>query len=70
MEYVPDFVPNTIILSYYTGDLQEDVSLIALITFRNNELNIRYCLPMLHGLEIEGSYKVQNYLRSLFLVPN
>ncbi|UCE14346.1 MAG: hypothetical protein JSV04_04010 [Candidatus Heimdallarchaeota archaeon] len=70
VEFVPDFKPNTIILSYHTGDLQEDVGLIAMITFRENELNIRYCLPILLGLELEGSHKVQNYLRSMFLEPD
>lgn len=68
-EFVPDFKPNTIILSYQTGDLREDVALVAFISFRKNELNIRYCLPMKKGFETEGCHTVQSYLRSLFFDP-
>ncbi|MHA1968474.1 MAG: hypothetical protein ACW964_11795 [Candidatus Hodarchaeales archaeon] len=76
-EFVTDlqFIPNTIILSYQTGDLQENVSLVAFLSLHNEEdrdgieeLRIRYCLPVL-GVELEGVKTVHSYLRSLFLDP-
>ncbi len=76
-EFVSDlqFIPNTIILSYQTGDLQESVSLIAFLSLHKEaanggteELRIRYCLPVL-GFELEGVKTVHSYLRSLFLDP-
>ncbi len=77
-EFVADmeFIPNTIILSYQTGDLQENISLIAFLslhkktdTSNEEELRIRYCLPVVESLELEGERKVHIYLRSLFLDP-
>lgn len=77
-EFVTDleFIPNTIILSYQTGDLQENVSLIAFLslheindTSNEEELRIRYCLPIDEDLELEGEKTVHSYLRSLFLDP-
>ena len=33
------------------------------------EFRIRYCLPMVQGLELEGNKTVHSYLRPLFLDP-
>ena len=77
-EFVSDleFIPNTIILSYQTGDLQENVSLIAFLSIHIQgeieeleELRIRYCLPIDPELGLEGSKTVHSYLRTLFLDP-
>ena len=68
-EFVSDFRPNTIILSYQTGDWQESIALVAFLSLNNDELKIRYCLPLTDDLAIEGSQTVHSYLRSLFLDP-
>ena len=68
-EFISDFRPNTIILSYQTGDWQESIALVAFLSLANDELKIRYCLPLTDDLAIEGSQTVHSYLRSLFLDP-
>jgi len=69
-EFVSDFQPNTIILTYSRGDLLENqVSIVSFLSIAENSLTIRYCLPIVEGLEIEGTRKVHSYLRSIYLNP-
>ncbi len=69
-EFVPNFQPNTIILTYSRGDLLENqVSIVSFLSIQENSLTIRYCLPIQTGLGIEGSQKVHSYLRSIYLNP-
>ena len=67
-EFLPDFQPNTIILTYSRGDLLENQSVIAsFLSVAREKLTIRYCLPMSRELEIEASQSVHAFLRSIFL---
>ncbi|MHA1213790.1 MAG: hypothetical protein ACTSR2_05470 [Candidatus Hodarchaeales archaeon] len=68
-EFVQDFEPNTIILTYQTGKLQENVALIAFLSLKEKQLDIRYCLPIAPDIELEGSRSIHSYLRSLILEP-
>ncbi|MFX0172401.1 MAG: hypothetical protein ACFE9L_10805 [Candidatus Hodarchaeota archaeon] len=65
-EFVPDFHPNTIILTYSRGDFtKSQISLVAFLSLHKDELTIRYCLPMQSEAEIEGTYLISPYIRSL-----
>ena len=67
-EFVTDFQPNTIILTYSRGDLFENQSAIAsFLSVGRDKLRIRYCLPMSRELEVESSQPVHAFLRSIFL---
>ena len=67
-EFLPEFQPNTIILTYSRGDLLVNQSSIAsFLTITENSLTIRYCLPMSRELEVEGSQSVHSFLRSIYL---
>ena len=67
-EFVPDFQPNTIILTYSRGDLLENQSsIVSFLSINQSTLSIRYCLPMPRIVEIEGSQKVHLFLRSIYL---
>ncbi len=67
-EFVPDFKPNTVILSY--SDLvYNQIRLIAFLTLKDEELNIRYCLPVTSGSPFEDDHSTLSYLQSLFLDP-
>ena len=68
-EFVQDFNPNTIILTYQAGYLQEDIVLVAFLTLHEKNVSIRYCLPISSDLEVIGSRSIHSYLRSLFLEP-
>ena len=69
-EFIPDFQPNTIILTYSRGDLLENqVSIVSFLSIHDNSLTIRYCLPIMKGSGIDGSQKVHSYLRSIYLDP-
>jgi len=69
-EFIPDFQPNTIVLSYSRGDLlKNQLSIVSFLSIQEDSLTIRYCLPILKGLGIEGSQKVHSYLRSIYLDP-
>ncbi|WP_455143515.1 hypothetical protein [Candidatus Hodarchaeum mangrovi] len=68
-EFVQDFTPNTIILTYQAGHLQENIVLVAFLTLNENNISIRYCLPISSDLEVIGSRSIHSYLRSLFLEP-
>jgi hypothetical protein len=65
-EFVPDFHPNTIVLTYSHGDFtKSQSSLVAFLSLHKDELTIRYCLPMQSGVGIKGTYLISSYLRSL-----
>jgi hypothetical protein len=71
-EFVIDFQPNTIILTYSSlnqkGDLLENTSaIVSFLSITPNNLTIRYCLPMDRDLELEESQTVHAFLRSIFL---
>lgn len=69
-EFIPDFDPNTIILTYQRTVLLEPRSaLVAFLSLESNELTIRYCLPVPEGLFIEGDQSIRPYLRSLLFDP-
>lgn len=66
-EFVPEFTPNSIILAYQKGGLQESIALIAFLSLVEHQLIIHFCLPVAPGLAFEGSQSVQSYLRSILL---
>lgn len=69
-EFIPEFNPNTIILTYQKTVLLEPRSaLVAFLSLKSDELTIRYCLPVPEGLYIEGDQSILPYLRSLFFDP-
>lgn len=69
-EFIPEFDPNTIILTYQkTVLLEPHSSLVAFLSLDSNELTIRYCLPVPEGLHIEGDRSIRPYLRSLLFDP-
>jgi hypothetical protein len=54
-EFVPDFNPNTIILTYQkTAFLEPKSALVAFLFLESDELTILYCLPVPGGLSLEG----------------
>ena len=69
-EFVQDFTPNTIILTYQAGKLQEDIVLVSFLTLHENYISFRYCLPITSDLDVTGSRSIQSYLKSLFLEPH
>ncbi|MFX0149247.1 MAG: hypothetical protein ACFFAJ_00545 [Candidatus Hodarchaeota archaeon] len=65
-DFVPDFHPNTIVLTYSHGDFTKGRSpLVAFLSLHKDELTIQFCLPMQSGVGIEGIYLISSYLRSL-----
>ena len=69
-EFIPDFSPNTVIITYQRTVLLEPRSaLVAFLSLESNELTIRYCLPVPEGLIIEGDQSVRPYLKSLLFDP-
>ena len=69
-EFIPDFSPNTVIITYQRTVLLEPRSaLVAFLSLESNELTIRYCLPVPEGLIIEGDQSIRPYLKSLLFDP-
>ncbi|MHA2225183.1 MAG: hypothetical protein ACXAC8_08255 [Candidatus Hodarchaeales archaeon] len=70
-EFIPDFEPNTIILTYQkTTILEPSNALVAFLSLsRSDELTIRYCIPVPEGLSIEGDRFTHSYLQSLLFDP-
>ncbi|UCE14177.1 MAG: hypothetical protein JSV04_03120, partial [Candidatus Heimdallarchaeota archaeon] len=69
-EFIPDFEPNSIIITYQkTVLLEPQNALVAFLSLESNELTIRYCLPLPEGFFIEGAHTSLSYLRSLFFDP-
>lgn len=69
-EFIPDFEPNTIIITYQrTVLLEPESALVAFLTLKPDQLTIRYCLPIPEGLFMEGLQSIRPYLRSLLFDP-
>ncbi|MFX0202314.1 MAG: hypothetical protein ACFFCW_39890 [Candidatus Hodarchaeota archaeon] len=66
-EFTPDFSPNTVILTFHQNKLDANqLTLVAFLFFKQEELKIHFCLPLTPdlSLNIEDSRTVHSYLRS------
>jgi hypothetical protein len=65
-EYIPNFRPQTVVLTYDLAS-QNEVALLAFLFFRNNNLNIKFCLPVNSESILEGDQSILSSLQSSFL---
>jgi hypothetical protein len=66
-EFVPSLKPGAILLTYQGSSLQENIELVSIISYKNEELNIRYYIPVGEGVEIDGSQSIKSCLHSLII---
>ncbi len=62
-----DFGPSAIILAYNNEFQENQIALLAVLTIDNDELNIRFCLPISSGLVLEDESTISSTLQSYFL---
>ncbi|MHA1993990.1 MAG: hypothetical protein ACW97Z_05580 [Candidatus Hodarchaeales archaeon] len=66
-EFIPNFEPNTVILTYQPSSGSESQSaLVAFLSVKGDSLDIRYCIPIVKSSGMHGT-PTNLYLQSLFL---
>jgi hypothetical protein len=66
-DYMPSLKPGAVILTYQGSSLQEKIELVSIVSHKNDELNIRYYIPVEEGYDMEGSQSIKTCLHSLIL---
>ncbi|MHA2224196.1 MAG: hypothetical protein ACXAC8_03255 [Candidatus Hodarchaeales archaeon] len=65
-EHIPNFRPQTVVLTYDLASQNETV-LLAFLFFRKFNLNIKFCLPVNSEFKLEGDQSILSSLQSSIL---